>query len=107
MSECNPPCFEGRGNCNLDTLTCACGWEYGEDDCSKTFYQLLGDSYLWYSLFAVTLSSLIFGFSGFVFYRSIAWKVTKLENPQKASLLILCCGSFGKSRNKLYLTKSS
>lgn len=95
MAECDPPCFEGRGVCNEETLTCLCGWEFGEADCSKTFYQLLGGSYLAYNLFSIVLSSLIFGFSGLVLEKSIEWKVKQLEKPQKFSLFMLSIGSFG------------
>lgn len=95
MTDCFPPCVEGRGLCDTETLTCKCGWEYGEEDCSKTFYEILGQPYLVYSLVSITMSSIIFGLSSLIFEKAIEWKVAKLESPQRASLVIIALGSFG------------
>lgn len=96
MGECSPPCFPGRGICDSKTLACLCGWEYGESDCSRTFAQILGTSYLTYTICSIILASVVFLFSGVTLEKSIEWKVTKLEKPQKFSLLFLVLGSFGK-----------
>lgn len=95
MAGCETTCVVGRGICNLETLQCTCGWEFGESDCSKTFYEVLGNAYLAYNLFGIVLSSLVFGFSGLVLEKSFEWKVVQLEKPQKFSLFILSLGSFG------------
>lgn len=89
--DCNPQCVHGE--CTKGS--CVCELHFTGTDCSQSFREVLGTSWVVYTVLGLILSFLLVGVSLALGVITIVKRVS-LEITQKVSIWILCFGGGGK-----------